>query len=377
MVQKKVQRKPSAPKKNRGFGPVSTVSLAPVAIGNSIRGTSPHVEMSGDGCRIRGRDFAFAVGSTVAAATDWTLAGGIPVTPCAMPTTALREYCQMYGYFKFNSLAVHYITSSPTTQAGDIVFYYEKDRAGPMIDSTSTSFLPYVLSDVNTVLGPQWTNHTALVRPDPEFKTTDYGMNMDLNEDVNGSVFIFSKTNAANSPGYILFDYDITFKQHQINPRAGLLPVIRAQWTQTCIGQTTVALTSGTTVLLPAFQGNTVAGTVATAPSGAIAGDIYKVIFDVTNSTVTGTNAAWVNATSATLMGYKNPLATINTTTIDDGFTVYAIYSNNTLNLYPTYANAVTGTYAMLAGVTATVTYNICCYVSLVGNVTTRNQSAY
>jgi len=377
MVQKKIQRKPSVQKKNRSLGPVSSVSLAPVAIGNSIRGTTPFVEMSTNGCRVRGRDFAFTVGSTVAAATDWTLAGGIPITPCAMPTTSLREYCQMYGFFKFNSLAVHYITSSPTSQAGDVVFYYEKDRAGPMIDSTSTSFLPYILSDANTVLGPQWTNHTALLRPDPEFKTTDYGMNLDLNEDANGTVFIFSKTNAANSPGYILFDYDITFKQHQINPRAGLLPVVRAQWTQTCIGETAAVQTINSTVLLPAFQGKAVSGSNAAAPVGASAGDIYKIILDVTNSTVSGVNAAWTNVTAATAWAYKNPLASGVAITLDDGFTCYGVFSNNTLNLYSTFANAMTGTYAMLAGATSTNTYNVCCYVSLVGSVTGRNQSSY
>lgn len=381
MVQsKKSVRKVSLPQKKRTLGPVSAISTAPVSFGNSIRGTKPLVEQTANGCRVRGRDFAFEMGASVTAATGWTLVGGIPITPCAMPATSLKSYCQMFAHFKVNSLAVHYITSSPTSQAGDVMFYYEKDRTGPMIDCTSTSFLPFVLSDENTVLGPQWTNHTALVRPDPEFKSTDYGMNADLNEEANGSLFIFSKTNAANSPGYVIFDYDVTFKQHQANPRAGLLPVTRAQWTQTCIGQTAIAQTISASVLIPAFQGKTIAGINAAAPSGNAVGDIYKIIFDITNSTVSGVNAAWTNVTSATVSMYQTPGASGTVAqTLDDGFTCYGVWTgNSTLILYSTLQDAYCGALPFLAGATSTNTYNICCYVSLVGSLSNlRLQNSY
>jgi hypothetical protein len=366
-------------KKVRTMGPVTAITTAPVAIGNSIRGSEPMVEMSANGCRIRGRDFAFQVGSSVAAATDWTLVGGIPLTPCAMPATSLKSYCQMYGFFKFNSLTAHYITSSPTSQAGDVMFYYERDRTGPAIDCTSNSFLPFVLSDVNTVLGPQWTNHSALIRPDPEFKSTDYGLNADLNEEANGTVFLYSKTNSANSPGYVLFDYDITFKQHQANPRAGVLPIVRAQWSQTTFGQTTTAVTSGSTALAPAIQGNSIAGTAAVVPTGTTLGDVFKVVLDVTNSTVTGVNAAWVNVTANSLFVGTTPSAGTFAIAVDDGFTLYAVRgTSNVFAFYLTLSNALTSTNPLLAGVTATITYNVCAYISLVGSINSaRLQNSY
>jgi hypothetical protein len=377
----KTQRKPRSPpqKKGRAFGPVSAIATAPVAIGNSIRGSEPVVKMASDGCRITGRDFAFQAGASVAAATDWTLIGGLPLTPAAMPATALKSYTQMYGYFRFNSIVVHYITSSATSQTGDVMFYYERDRAGPAIDPTSTSFLPFVLSDMNTVLGPQWTNHTALIKPDPEFKSTDYGMNHDLNEEANGTVFLYSKTSSANSPGYVVIDYDISFKQHQVNPRSGLLPVTRAQWTQTTLGETAAVQVNATTVLVPAIQGNTIAGTAAALPTGTLPGDIFKIIFDVTNSTVAGVNAAWTNVTASTAMKYQYPGSNAQAITLDDGFTCYGVYTTgpNVFRLYATLADAVTGSLPFLAGATSTNTYNVCVYMSLVTSINSRGQVSY
>lgn len=210
------------------FGPVSQINTAPVSVGNSVRGSKPRITQTTNGARVVGRDFAFALSATAAAITGFELIGGMPITPCALPSSILRNYCQMFQKFKVNRIAVHYITSSPTSQAGDILFYYERDALAPMMDYSSSSFLPFVLSDENTIIGPQWTNHSMLVKPTPDWKSTLYGNQTDINEDRCGNIFMFSKTNAANSPGYVLIDYDIQFKELSVNPRAGTLPIARA-----------------------------------------------------------------------------------------------------------------------------------------------------
>ena len=97
------------------------------------------------------------------------------------------------------------------------MFYYERDPSSPMADYTSSNFLPFVLSDPNTVIGPQWTNHSMLVNPTADWKTTLFGNQVDLEEQTAGSLFLFSKTSSANSPGYILIDYDISFKELAVN----------------------------------------------------------------------------------------------------------------------------------------------------------------
>jgi len=364
------------------FGPVSAITSAPVAIGNSLRGTKPVVSVTADGCRIQGRDFAFQASATANAVTDWTLIGGLPLTPSVMPTTALRSYAQMYGFFRFNAIAVHYITSSATSQEGDVMFYYERDRTGPGIDTTSSSFLPFVLSDPHTTLGPQWTNHTAIIKPDPEFKSTNYGTNADLNEEANGSVFLFSKTTSANSPGYVIIDYDITFKQLQMNPRAGLLPVSRGQWTSVALAQTG-GITVGSLATFSLTGKNTVAGIGSIVPAGTTSGDIYKVVLDVTNSLIV--NTAWNGVTPAVLLrteinGTGSSTQNVN---LDDGFTFYITVPDSSAtacSAHTTLQSALTsGTTGNLEWSASVVAPNIglCAFVSLVYSIGTRQQNSY
>jgi hypothetical protein len=296
----------------------------------------------------------------------------MPLTPCAYPSSILRNYCQMFAKFKVNKCQIHYITSSPTSQAGDILFYYERDRLAPFPDYSNSSFLPFVLSDDHTIIGPQWTNHTMQIRPVPEWKTTLYGNQSDINEDASGSFFLFSKTNAANSPGYLLIDYDISFKEMAVNPRAGSLPVARAQSSFIAWNDTAAVRTIGD-AFNPTGQttGKTVANATSALPTGAAKGDVYKVILQITASTQV--NAAWTNTTTANLMRYSDDL----TIALDDGFTCYAYYDGTSFTLYPTLENSVTRTLPIEVGVTATISYNLCAELQLVRNVDTFTQSAY
>ncbi len=356
--------------------PVSTISTAPVSIGNSIRGSSPMVTQIKNGHRVIGRDFAFTSGATVAAATNWSLVGGMPITPAACPSTILRNYTQMYAHFKVNAITFHYITSSPTSQSGDVLFYYEQDRESPMTDITNNSFIPFVVSDPNTILGPQWTNHSMQVKPATGIMSTGYGLGTDITSEAAGSIFLFSKTTSASSPGYILFDYDISFFDLSINPRAGLLPVSRAQWTMLTIGRTTTAVVSATTLVDAAIQGINQDGSASALPTGATNGDIYKMIVLPTNSTVSGTNATWTNCTTSNLFMYHTSGSNGSTLTLDDGVTLYAVYAQSAIYLYQNYANATTDSNRLYYGVTATITYNLCTYISLLSSNSSFLQSS-
>jgi len=370
-ISKVAKRKPS----NGGFGAVSTINTAPVSVGNSVRGSAPRVQQTTDGARVIGRDFAFALSSSASTVTGWEVIGAMPVTPACLPSSILRNYCQMFNKFKVNKIGVHYITSSPTSQAGDVLFYYEKDRYAPMVDYSNSSFLPYVLSDAHTVIGPQWTNHSIVLKPTKEWKTTQFGIQSDINEDAEGTIFFFSKTNAANSPGYLLIDYDISFKELSINPRAGSLPVARAQSQFVCFTESASAKTAGSTFGFSTINsGKTIANTTSAAPTGYESGDIYKAILQVTASTQV--NAAWTNATAANLIRYYDN----KTLTVDDGTTVYIKYDESSATpwvFYATLEQAVSGTPPMEWGVTATVTVNLCVEMQLVRNIDTFTQSTY
>lgn len=378
MAKKQVARKMAkrSGRQSRGaFGAVSTINTAPVSVGNSVRGSAPRVNQTTDGARVCGRDFAFALASTASTVTGWELIGGMPITPSCLPSSILRNYCQMFNKFKVNKFTAHYITSSPTSQAGDVLFYYEKDRLAPMPDYSNSSFLPYTLSDPHTVIGPQWTNHSATITPTRDWKTTLYGNQSDLNEDAEGTLFFFSKTNAANSPGYLLIDYDIQFKELSVNPRAGTLPIARAQSSFMCFSSS-ASWTSGSAANWTATSGKTVSNVTSTVPNGAISGDIYKIVLQTTASTQV--NAAWTGTPTPTVSNLLQYGGSNRTLTIDDGTTLYSQYSGGIFTFYPTIEAAVTQTDA-LEWQTTTVTgvVNLCLEAQLVRNVTDLTQSAY
>ena len=377
-IKKKTRARARSLARPAAFGPVSQINTAPVSVGNSVRGSKPRVTQTTNGARVVGRDFAFALSATASTVTGWELIGGMPITPCVLPSSVLRNYCQMFQKFKVNSIVVHYITSSPTSQAGDVLFYYERDALAPMCDYSNSSFLPYVLSDAHTVIGPQWTNHSCLVKPVADWKTTLYGNQTDINEDKAGTIFFFSKTNAANSPGYLLIDYDISFKELSVNPRAGTLPIARGQSSFVCLDPGS-SLTDGTA---PAWALNTgtfktIANVVTAVPTGYTVGDIYKVILQVTASTQV--NSAWsgtgTTPTTANLLQYADDTAI----TIDDGFTCYGRASSSTsMVLYSTLEQAVVGSSPLEANVTATsVAVALCAEIQLVRNIDSLTQSSY
>lgn len=371
------QKKNSAkrPPKRVTFGAVSSITTAPVSIGNSVRGSKPRIKQTIDGARIAGRDFAFALSGTAAAVTNWELIGGMPLTPCVLPSSVLRNYCQMFQFFKVHKVVIHYITSSATSQTGDVVFYYERDRHAPSPDYSNSNFLPYVLSDESTIIGPQWMNHSALVSPPPEWKTTLYGNQPDLNEDSAGTVFLFSKTNTTNSPGYILIDYDISFKSMAVNPRAGSLPIARGQSNFVCFTRTTT-ITAGTSATWESVTtGKTISNIVSTMPTGDTPGDIYKLIVQATASQQV--NAAWTGTpalTLANLLRYNDD----TNISLDDGYTFYMKSVGGVWYFYSTPESAVTDTSRVewqTASVTPTI--NLCASIQFVRNIDSLTQSAY
>jgi len=144
------------------------------------------------------------------------------------------------------------------------------------------------------------------------------------------------------------------------------LPESRIQYSQLQIGRTAGAVTTGNSANL-LVQGNNITGTASTLPSGAAQGDVYKIIFDITNS-ATG---AWVNCASNTLL--RAPSGNIvDVLNVVDGFTCYALWDTNEFVLYATAEAAYSGsaTLAIQYNLTATVTYTMQVWVSLLGTPT-------
>lgn len=311
--------------------PVTTISKAPVAIGNTIRGTQTVERMTKAGQACVGRDFMFTPIAPGAVA-NWTMIGGCPLSPTAFADSLLRQYAQMYNKFRFLSFTVHFVTSSPTSTNGDVMFYYAKNRESPFLNQTSTNLLPFVMSDPNAVIGPQWQNISATFSVDSEWKSLDYGMNDSPKEYAAGELFLLCKTSNTESPGYVIFDYTIEFGEKSIQPRLLSLPITREIYSQLAV-QPTAALVVNTPYGLRA-GGLNISGATSTYPVGQADGDIYKVIIDLSNSTV----GAFGTSITTSLYGHEVGGST-GQIVMSDGFICYAVYNANT-DAYYFYLNS-------------------------------------
>ncbi len=319
---------------NPTFGAVSTINTAPIAIGNSMRGATAQVVQSSLGMtRLVGRDYAFTAAGTGSNVTNWQLVGGFPITPACFISSVLRNYTQMYNKFKFNKLRCHYITSSPTTTNGDIMFSNLKNRIDPCWNFTGAAFLPSVLSDPLTIIGPQWTNHTVELNPRGPTRTLDPAANNDVDYQAQGELLLFSKTSSTDSPGYIVIDYDITFYELSVNPRQSILPNPDFIWQPVIFTVPATTITIGNNIsfgMAAASTSTTDMGAVdLTASAYFKAGNIYKVYV---NATATR-QAAWTftSGTTPTLANLVEETALSNTIALPltDGFTVYAVIETN------------------------------------------------
>jgi len=359
---KRVRRKPKTANSALGsFGPITTIDTAPVAIGNTYTGAKPVVVPTEDGVRIQGRDYLLGIDSTAASITGWTMVGGAPLTPACMVTSTLKHFANAYAEYQIHGLAFHYITTASTAETGSVMFYVNKDRIGPGLITSSANFMPMVLSDHNTLLGPLWKNSTALYLPEPDWLATDVVLGEDLRHQAPGELFVYTRTSVTDSPGYVLIDYDISFREMQTNPRSLTLPLSRMKYTQINLTLSAASITQNGSANF-SIGGTLMDGVTAAAlPTGTVTNDVFKIIMNISNATFTG-------ATSANIFQYPSAIGA-SAFTIVDGFTSYGVFSNAKIFMFFDYIQAVAGNNELQWGVTGNpVTVSIPCYISLVGS---------
>jgi len=229
--------------------------------------------------------------------------------------------------------------------------------------------LQYVLTDEDTVIGPQWTNHSMQANLRSCWLSTDYGMSSVVNDFAEGELFLLSKTSTTDSPGYVIIDYEVEFAEQQLSPRLLSLPISRITWSQVNLAQTSAATTQGSTALQPAVSGTNISNGNSTLPSGYVVGDVYKIILDVTNSAA----GSWTNLTVANLLTWGDAFGSNPVNTISDGMTLYAVLKTTTVFvLFPNSESAFTycgnyATYNVTNG--SSSTYNLQCWISYIGNI--------
>jgi hypothetical protein len=369
-IQKKAtKRKATRPIKLRRLPAPSTQTFAPISIGNTVRGSVSQVVDTKFGKMVHGRDFMFSpIGSGTV--TNWTLVGGAPLTPAAFADSTLRQYVQMYNKFRFIQITAHYITSSPTSSNGDIMFYFNKNRESVFLNQTSGNLLPFVISDPNAVLGPQWENASATFQVSSDWKSCDYGIDSSIQDYADGDLFLLSKTSTTDSPGYVLFDYIIEFTEPSITPRLLSLPITRILWFNLALNITSPATVDAPFGWSLAGAPPNLSGTVSTLPPGTTGGDVFKVILDMSN-TLRGANSAFVLA--PTVQNVSSAGQPSTQTTFIDGSTVYATYSNGVFVLFPSADAAFSNSRPFTSSGTGAVAATLMTWMSYIGSVAALN----
>jgi hypothetical protein len=269
----------------------------------------------------------------------------------------------MYAEYMVHAVAFHYVTATTTATPGSILMYVGKDRAGPGVITSSANLLPFILSDQETVISPVWQNCSSVFRPVPQWYTTGLGNDEGLHEQACGEFFIFDKSDSANTPGYVIMDYDISFRVMQVNIKSLTFPMTRMKYTQMVFGLNT-SITQGGNGNMTTNAGVLLdAATQSATPTGSVIGDVFKVILNVTNSSFSGANNG-----NLFQVGTGNSQTT--TVTLLDGFTMYAVYdATNQMVLFPTYEGAITNSNPMQYGHTGATVVSLYAYLSYVGSV--------
>lgn len=357
------------------FGVVGRLATAPVNIGTTIRSVPSVTKVNRDSVVVTGRDFVGTLMGVSTSFNSWVFSGGFPVSPYAFTASALKGYFLTYQVFKVRRLVLHYISSSPTSASGDILMLHHDNRGGPYVDHTSSNFMSYALSTPSAVLGPQWLNKSVEIVDSDTYGwiQTDLFNAEDVAHQAAGEVLVYTKntTNGtqADSPGYILIDYQVEFAKKMVNPRSVTLPSTLGKIWVSSVQVVAGVVTGGSILALP-FGGPTYDGTTGVAPPGIANGNIFKMGFD------TSLSASWTNVSVNTLAIYTSSrndaglAINVSALTFKVGMTLYGVWDSGagTMIMYDNYDAALSGN-CLRYGVANTVTFTMPVWMSLVGSL--------
>ncbi len=142
----------------------------------------------------------------------------------------------------------------------------------------------------------------------------------DLNDNIMGELYVFSQSAITDVAGYLVMDYDITFKEPQYSLHSALMPIPTGISDFAVVTDSTTTAAGGTPF-------------ITTAPAeyaqATYNGAILKFVFSNAGSTYPTGN------TPSNLWALKNSGSTFTAVTALDGLTMYAVVVGSTLFWYP------------------------------------------
>lgn len=325
-----------------------TRTSVPVSYGSQFRSKSPVVSRSVNGARIHGTDFLNTVeGQGV---SSFGLGKAAVLSPAYMASTVLGNLARSFERYKFNKLRIHYVPKVATSVTGQIILCSQKSVSEPGLQPESGTFLNRAMSQGNAVFSTLWSPCSIDIDCPAEWKLVDPAITADPDDSIWEELQVYTQISVAAQVGYLLMEYDISFKEPIYQPHSTQIPI-----------------STGPGLRITLADGASTANDdwILTEPAGALGlasvanGTIYRGVFDIQGS-VAATGATFSNLLLFTTTYRTNTTTLASSSTnapMIGGMTLYFVVVGTTLYAYMTLEAALSGsgTGQLFARTTVTV----------------------
>lgn len=303
------------PNGSRPRNALTTSVRPPTALGTVYNaGATRSVQQTRNGIRVTGVDLVTTLLGH--SSGQWNLVGALELSPAYFTGTMLGEYSRLFERFKIVNLAVEYRPCLSTAVSGELMLTYLPNPYESTRATNTSAFVPGAMSAQGSVMGPIWQPLTLRPSIGAGIKFVDPAFVTDIKETTSGTVYCYSNTATAGSPGYLSIRYTLEFTEPVLSIRRAYLPFPVA-WHAMSIADTTAPAVGAPVIL-------TVTGSYGYAIGGLVK-IIYKSAGSVINSDL-AINTLGVN--------WSFPLR--------DGLVMWGIFSSSAnLHVYLTHASAL------------------------------------
>lgn len=209
--------------RNGEVGAQMTRSLAPVAVGTTIRAVPPRIRRTQDMSTISGRDFIAPVeGNGVAA---FGIGKSALLSPAYFNTTVLGNMCRSFEKYRWNRLRIHYVPKVATTLAGQVILCSSKSVFEPCLQPEAGTFLQRAMSQGNAAFSPLWQqSYIDIDCSVQEWHLVDVAAHSDTDDNVHEELQVYTQTAVSGQVGYLFAEYDVSFKEPIYAVHSTLLP---------------------------------------------------------------------------------------------------------------------------------------------------------
>jgi hypothetical protein len=225
-LNKKQVTKPKKKKSNKvhaGLAPSARASQAPVSIGTTLK-SSPNVvkSASDNSITVLARDLLTSVISTNLTNVDMSL--WLPMNPIYLSSSSLSMYFTDYDSYKINQVTFYYIPACASTTVGEVLMYVIDNPESSLLNPLDSALLTKIMSEPIAAMGPCWQQNSIVWKPaNVGFKKLNALIDQSPLETSFGDFCVYTTNESASTLGYVVADWDITFKDKRFNAMANKL----------------------------------------------------------------------------------------------------------------------------------------------------------